>query len=176
MFRIDQTGPMPGQPRLVANDVLTREDYDVIAAALGTPIFFARKTGLIRARKANAFEQIDTLWNGRESRDIAVPGDFIVTNLSADKDVLRDASGQANIYVVRADAFSSLYEPATDFKADFIYRSRGKVDALFIAGGFDIAAPWGERQVGSVGYLLRNGSDIYGNHKDTFEATYERDT
>jgi hypothetical protein len=39
--------------------------------------------------------------------------------------------------------------------------------------GFDIMAPWGERQVGEQGYLILNGGEVYGNNTDTFEATYE---
>jgi hypothetical protein len=180
MFRIDRIGAAPGQQRLVADSVLTADDFNSIAAALGQSPFVARKTGFVLAREAVLTEAVSTQWNGIESRDVAAPGDFIVTNLTADRQIVRDASGHPNTYVVRAGKFASLYEAALTTAAapapmDTLHRARGRVDALSFSGGFDIAAPWGERQVGPVGYLLRNGDDIYGNHKDTFEATYERD-
>jgi hypothetical protein len=31
----------------------------------------------------------------------------------------------------------------------------------------------GEAQVAASGYLLRNGSEMYGNNKDTFDKTYK---
>ena len=40
-------------------------------------------------------------------------------------------------------------------------------------GGFDIAAPWGERQTTAVGYLLCNGPEVYGSSRNAFEGTYE---
>ena len=46
------------------------------------------------------------------------------------------------------------------------------VEALLFKGGFDILAPWNERQVGPSGYLLKNGDDVYGIEKSTFGKTY----
>ena len=47
------------------------------------------------------------------------------------------------------------------------------MSALSLPGGFDIVAPWGERQTGASGYLLLNGDEVYGISRDAFEATYE---
>ena len=54
-----------------------------------------------------------------------------------------------------------------------IYRAKGVVSTIPLPGGFDIAAPWGERQTATSGYLLCNGSEVYGNSRTAFEATYE---
>jgi hypothetical protein len=47
------------------------------------------------------------------------------------------------------------------------------VDAIRLPGGFDIAAPWGERQQAPSGYLILSGGEVYGNNAETFAATYE---
>jgi hypothetical protein len=47
------------------------------------------------------------------------------------------------------------------------------VDAIRLPGGFDIAAPWGERQRVPSGYLILNGSEVYGSNAEAFRATYE---
>ena len=54
-----------------------------------------------------------------------------------------------------------------------VYSAKGIVSALPLPGGFDIMAPWGERQTGSGGYLLMNGEEVYGAGTDAFEKTYE---
>ncbi len=79
-----------------------------------------------------------------------------------------------NTYVIAADRFQSLYE-ATDGRNPHgaIYRAKGVVEALHLPGGFDIVAPWGERQQAPSGYLLLNGHDVYGNNAETFRATYK---
>ena len=47
------------------------------------------------------------------------------------------------------------------------------VEALYLSGGFDILAPWGQRQIAGVGYLLSDGRDVYDNAAATFDATHE---
>ena len=42
-----------------------------------------------------------------------------------------------------------------------------------LPGGFDILAPWGERQTGAAGYLLLNGTEVSGSSWDAFAETYE---
>lgn len=179
MFQIERIGLSPELPKLVATGALNATDFDLVGVALGEPPIRACKTGLVAARQANAVERVVTHWNGKESEDTASPGDFVVTSLARDGSILRDAHGQANIYVIRAARMLELYAPVAVIKlmasdAGQAYRPIGTVDALFFAGGFDIIAPWGERQLGAAGYLVRNGGDVYGNHKDTFEATYVR--
>jgi len=79
-----------------------------------------------------------------------------------------------DIYVIAGGRFASLYEP-TEGESTFgkVYRATGVVSALSFPGGLDIAAPWGERQTTSAGYLLCNGEEVYGASTNAFEATYE---
>ena len=79
-----------------------------------------------------------------------------------------------NVYVILAERFADLYEPASrQSEHGTVHRAKGIVSALPLPGGLDIAAPWGERQTASAGYLLCNGAEVYGSNKETFEATYE---
>ncbi|HXF52884.1 MAG TPA: hypothetical protein VNK52_02060 [Hyphomicrobiaceae bacterium] len=174
MFTIERRGFFRRRNRLIAQAALTEQDFREVAARLGQPIIRARKIGFVAARKAQERETVVTRWNGQETRNTAEPGDWVVTNLSADKKVLRDKDGNTNTYVIRASKFPSLYEPLTDGTAfGALFKARGQVEAIYLSGGFDIQAPWGQKQTSRVGYLLLNAGEVYGNHKDTFEATYE---
>ena len=162
-----------GAPRLVAQEPLSAIDFQAIADALGVAPSTARKTGFVAARQAERRQNIDTWWNGLETRNVAAPGDWIVTNLSPDRTVLRDGDGHENAYVLKDDAFHRLYHRdhgATEFGE--IYRAKGEVSALYFPGGFEILAPWNETQTADCGYILLSGDEVYGNHKETFEATY----
>ena len=172
-FRIDRVGPPPGDARLVATERLGSGDFTDIAAALGETPRRARKTGFVSARVATQQQTIETQWNGKETTAVAEPGDWIATNMSADGKILRDASGDANTYVITAAKFPDLYE-RDEGKTEFgdVYRARGAVEALFFPGGFEILALWGEIQRADAGYFLLNGDEVYGNNKETFEATY----
>ena len=176
MFSLDRIGPSPGLPKLVSTDKLTPEDFAKLAAGLGIKPFKARKTGFVSVRVAAKHETIETLWNGKESSGVAEPGDKIVTNMSVARQILRDGAGHANTYVIAAAKFPDLYEP-DEGKTEFgdIYRARGHVEALYVAGGFEILAPWGETQRANAGYILFNGTDVYGNNKETFERTYRQE-
>jgi hypothetical protein len=75
-------------------------------------------------------------------------GRRIATNLSPENDVLRDASGNPNPYVIKAETFPTLYQ-AIDGENEFgsFFKARNVVDAVYLSGGFDILAPWGEKQI-----------------------------
>jgi len=163
-----------GKARLEATAALTPVDYAAIARELGRSPVRARKVGFVAARKAAARKVVETRWNGKETSNTANAGDWIVTNLTPARDVLRDGEGRENTYVVVAGRFTDLYERA-EGSNDFgdIHRAKGVVSALELPGGFDIVAPWGERQIGAAGYLLLNGSEVYGASREAFEATYE---
>jgi len=169
----------PPRPRLVATARLSAEaDFDRLAAdlaRLGCARFRARKVAFVAARQSTTLERIETRFNGKETENTAEAGDWIVTNLDAGRTVLRDAEGAANTYVIRQDTFAGLYDPDTG-GTEFgnVYKAKGVVDAVWVAGGFDILAPWGERQVAPAGYIVRNGSDVYGIHGEAFDKTYER--
>jgi hypothetical protein len=173
-FRILAMGQRQPKPRLESEAVLQEADFRAIARSLAEPVIRARKTGLISARRARTYETIETHWNGIETTNTARPGDWIVTNLTAKGRVLRDREGHVNAYVISGKRFPELYAPAQS-RAQFgaTYRAKSVVSAIRLRGGFDIKAPWGERQRARAGYLLLSGKDVYGCNAATFAATYE---
>jgi hypothetical protein len=175
MFKIVHTGPGRRDARLVANTVLTPADFQRIAEKAGRRRRLrARKTGFVAARRTTAPKAVETRWNGRETTNKAKVGDWIVTNLTPEKKPLRDREGHLNVYVIAAEGFVTLYEPAGgDSRFGAIYRAKRTVEAIRFPGGFDIVAPWGERQTAPAGYLICNGHEVYGSHAEPFAATYE---
>lgn len=172
MFHIEK-GADGAIRRLVSCEQLTRNDFRRIAEDLGVVPFRARKTSLVAATRAVRAARIETRWNGKETVATAEPGDWITTNMASDGTVLRDAECNLNVYIIKADRFPDLYDRgAGSNEHGDIYRPRGVVQALFLPGGFVIKAPWGETQRAVTGYLIDNGSEIYGNAKETFERTY----
>src|SRR6476646_418019 len=132
--------------RLVADTVLTPEQFEEVAKALGTHPIRARKIGYVAACKATRDEVVETRSNGKETTNTARAGDFIVTNLSPQRTPLRDRDGHMNVYVIEAARFPELYEPVGGESAQGpIYRAKGVVSAIPLLGGFDIMAHWGER-------------------------------
>ena len=168
-----------GDARLEADDKLTPVDFADIAEELGREPLRARKIGYVAARKADKRETdkretVETRWNGKETTNTAKPGDYIVTNLTPQRQPLRDGAGELNTYVISAARFPELYEATGEDSAlGPVYSAKGVVSALPLPGGFDIMAPWGERQTGADGYLLMNGEEVYGAGTDAFEKTYE---
>jgi hypothetical protein len=163
-----------GKAQLKSDAVLTPDDFARIAEELGETPVRARKIGYVAARKATKRERVETRWNGKETVNTAQPGDFIVTNLSPQREPLRDRERRMNVYVIAAGKFPDLYEPTSErSKEGAVYRAKGIVSALPLPGGFDLLAPWGERQRGGSGYLLLNGNEVYAAARDAFEATYE---
>jgi hypothetical protein len=163
-----------GKARLESDERLQPSHFRAIAAQLRQSPIRARKTGYVAARQARQRETVETHWNGRETTNTAQPGDWIVTNLSPQQEPLLDKDGSLNVYVIAADGFADLYEP-TDGRNEHgaIYRPKGVVEALHLPGGFDIVAPWGERQQAPAGYLILNRDEVYGNNAETFKTTYE---
>lgn len=163
-----------GKGRLESDERLQREHFRAIAAQLRQSPIRARKTGYVAARQARQRETVETRWNGKETTNTAEPGDWIVTNLSPKQEPLRDRDGSLNTYVIAAGKFLELYEPTEGRNQHgAIYRAKGVVEVLHLPGGFDIIAPWGERQQAPDGYLLLNGEEVYGNNSETFAVTYE---
>jgi hypothetical protein len=177
MHKIVHIG-VPPQAHLVAEQSLSADDFDRVVRELrdyACEPFQARKIGYVMARQATGFEAVETRFNGEAWTSEASPGDWIVTNMGNDRQVLLDGEGHANTYVVRKDRFSGIYERDTgDSPFGEVYRAKGVVDAVFLAGGFDMRAPWGDRQLASTGYLLRNGAEAYGIDKVMFDTTYRR--
>jgi hypothetical protein len=160
--------------RFAADRKLTRSDFAQLAAELAVPPLRARKIGFVAAHQATAAQRVETHWNGKETANTAQAGDWIVTNLSPQHAPLIDGHGRQNTYVIKAARFADLYEPAgAEIALGPVYRAIAVVHALRLPGGFDIVAPWGERQQIPNGYLILNGEEVYGNQAETFEATYE---
>ncbi len=176
MYRIDYLGDA-GHPRVTSTTCLDANEFAQLASELGVAIVRARKTAAILARMATAPEHIETRWNGKESEAIAKAGDWVVTALSADRRPLVDSEGHRNVYVIKGDRFFDLYEPldepASATTGGDLYRPTSEVEAIRITGGFELMAPWGEAQRADDGWLVLNGGEVYGNHRDTFAATYE---
>jgi hypothetical protein len=171
LVRID--GVLHRRVRLLATKQLTEADFRAIAIQLRTPPLRARKLGRVAARTAVISQLIETRWNGCETHQVAEAGDLIVTSLSPDGTVLRDRDGNVNSYVITADRFGRLYEACAEetcFGA--VYRPNITVQALFLSGGFELMAPWGEIQRADSGYIVLQGGEVYGNNRETFEATY----
>lgn len=173
MFTIHNASPVG--TRVTSDTTLTPEDFNAIVGQLDTHPFLARKSGLIAASACDTPTPVETRWNGRETTNLAQPGDFIATTLDKSGAPLTDAEGQRNRYVITKDKFASLYEPAGVHPSwGALYSARSAVTAVYLTGGFEIHAPWGEAQRADRGYLVLNGTDVYGNNADTFEASYER--
>lgn len=176
MYRIDYLGDA-GDPRVTSTACLDADQFAMLALELGVAIVRARKTAPISARRATSPEHIETRWNGKESEADAQAGDWVVTALAADRRRLIDSDGYRNVYVITGDRFFELYAPLEDQAAPTggdLYRPTSVVEAIRLTGGFEIVAPWGAVQRADDGWLLlRSGRDVYGNHRDTFAATYE---
>jgi hypothetical protein len=174
MFKIVHAGLGRDDVRVEADTVLTPDDFQHIARDLIRPVLRARKVSCVAARPARAGEVVETRWNGKETTNTAHAGDWVVTNLTAQQEPLRDRAGNLNVYIVAADRFAGLYEPTGErSELGAICRAKGVVDAIRLPGGFDIAAPWGERQQAPSGYLILTGGEVYGSNAETFAATYE---
>lgn len=173
-FTLEQAGATSSAVRLVAPEKLERADFYKIAERLNVKPLSARKIGYVAGRKADTEETVVTKWNGKETTNTARPGDWIVTNMSADRDVLKDKDGNANTYVIKAETFPILYDPVSgENEFGRYFKAKSIVEAVHFPGGFDILAPWGQKQTAHDGYLLLNGKEVYGNNAETFEATYD---
>lgn len=174
MFAIETSGVRKIKHRLVAGTILKRSDFKRISTRLGTTGVRARKVSFVAARTARQLEHVTTYWNGKETTNTARRGDVIVTSLTRRRTVLRDKRGNANQYVIKAKTFRKIYggAPGRNRFGKF-FQSKSIVTAIYLSGGFDIIAPWGQRERAPKGYLLLNGNAVYGNNAQTFEATYD---
>lgn len=177
-FKIESAGNPAGLPRLVSATKLSPDDFLAIADALGSRPVRAKKTGFVSARRSAVQTEIETRWNGRESSITAEPGDWIVTNMTSKRELMRDGQGCLNVYAIRAAAFPSLYvqDGGTTPEGD-VYRAISEVDVIALPGGFEIVPPWakipGDIQSSDAGYLILSRGEVYGNAKETFDSTYE---
>jgi hypothetical protein len=173
MFTIESKGIFARKKRVVAPNALSPAEFQKVADQIGRKPVVARKIGFVAARMADQIVTIETRWEGRETTNSANPGDWIVTNLTPDQKVLRDRDGCENTYVISADVFPKKYvESSGENEYGKFFRAKGVVEAVYLSGGFDLLAPWGQKQTADVGYLVLNGGEVYGNNAKTFDATY----
>ena len=159
--------------KLTATAILTEADFEAIAGELGTSPATATKVGYVSARVAETATPVETRWNGKETDNVAKPGDWIVTNLTLEKEILRDDDGNANTYVIEASRFDDLYQiDEGETEHGQVYRAIAEIESLAFPAGLDIVAPWGAQQTAASGYLVRNGSDIYAIAEEAFRETY----
>jgi hypothetical protein len=173
MVHIKKIGLLWRRSRVISDAAIREDEFWALVGQADGNHFRARKSAPIAARRVSQPEVLTTIWNGAETLNRAETGDWIATTLGSDGTALRDRSGNVNEYVIKAERFQQLYaEAAGQSVAGSLFEARGEVVAIYFAGGFDIVAPWGERQEAASGYLLLNGGEVYGNAKETFEMTY----
>lgn len=153
---------------------LTPEDFDGIAGSIGIAPSRARKIGFVTAVQLAHDDVVITRWNSEVAKREAKAGDWVVTNLDANKVAITDGRGNLNRYSMSQSEFARLYV-ATRQAPDGapVYAPKTVVDVLPCFGGLEIMAPWGMVQKIGKAYLMRNGDQVYGNDYKSFVATYE---
>lgn len=129
----------------------------------GAAVF--RKTARLAQDKieiAKAEQEVVTVIAGKpETRNMAKPGDYIVTGTLGER------------YVILGNRFDRLYEPDPSRPGEF--RSRGTVQAVLLSEPVTFKAPWGEQQkIEAGGVMVKNGDDVYGIAEAAFAETYGR--
>ena len=124
-----------------------------------------RKTARLSQDKievAKAEQEVVTVLAGKpETKNVAKPGDYIVTGTLGER------------YVVAGNRFDRLYEADPGKPGEF--RSKGTVLAVLLTEPVTFKAPWGEQQrIDAGGVLVKNGEDIYGIAEQAFAETYGR--
>lgn len=143
---------------------VTAGDFDFSEA----PIF--RKTAMLRkadVTTADREQEVETTIDGAtETRNVARPGDRIVTGTQGER------------YVIRADRFDQLYEEDPHDASRYI--SLNRVRALQVPEAVEIMAPWGELQRtpagGYVVQALSSPQDVYLIEHKAFMQTYAPDS
>ena len=178
-FTISETA---SGPRLSSDQRLSADvDFEAIIrdlATRGSSLFQAVKAAPVAARQIPEESRdilVRTCINGSETINTAKPSDWIVTSLDIDARPMQDRQGMKNVYVVKDDRFHTIYDLSAHSTEDgIICHPKGEkpIDVLAFPGGFDIVAPWGERQQASSGVIVRKAGDVYGIHIEAFQKTY----
>ncbi len=160
--------------RLTSTAPLSAEDFETIAKKIGYDI--RRKIGFVAAVKTTEPTRVITYRKGKETENIAQPGDFIVTNLVPQTlEPITNTWGQPDQYVIRASRLAELYDCLDDKETEFgtVFKAKSIVKTIYFPKGFDIVPPWSGRQIGDEGYLFLNGSEVYGCEAQVCHQTYE---
>ena len=128
-----------------------------------------RKFQSVHARVATKKESVVTLTpSGRETINLANPGDYIIRQLDDEQ------------YVLSKEKFESRYTQTSVTDGDWrIYEPTGKIRAYRYWGPYMyFEAPWGEKTVLNNGDFLASPldlSEIYRIDQKSFEQTYVED-
>ncbi len=151
------------------DDLLDLTTPEMTAKLAEAPIY--RKNAIVEAQQVTEQTTVTTkLADGTEETvNTAEAGDYIVTNPSGEK------------YVLKPDNFAKRYEPMEDGK----FRAKGMSRAFVnpTGGPISIMAPWGEVQKGGPDCMIATvydpehpdeiGSDRYIIGGDEFKQTFE---
>ena len=131
------------------------------------------KCGEVRARRVSVATAVATILadGRRETSNVAVPGDYIVTAPGGER------------YVVKPDVFAARYEPKSGTRD--VYLARGEIVAVPnpLGRAVHLVAPWGEVQSGSADCMIADAFDPvtkkragrpYIIDRAEFEKTYSR--
>ena len=160
--------------RLTSTAPVSAEDFEAIARKIGYDI--RRKIGFVAVVTATESTKVITYRKGKETENIAQPGDFIVTNLVPQTlEPITNDQGQPDQYVIRTDRFPELYDRLDGKETEFgaVFKAKSIVKTIYFPKGFDIVPPWSGRQIGDEGYLFLNGSEVYGCDAQVCHQTYE---
>ena len=118
-----------------------------------------KKSVEIKARQAISQEKVKTELDA--TKNIAEPGDWIVTNPGGEQ------------YVIKPEKFAKLYEKKENEPGIFV--SKGvPVRAIRTEKNITFTAPWGEKQsVKAGGCVIDNNGERYGIDGKTFDETYK---
>jgi hypothetical protein len=95
--------------RVSSSTALAHDALHAIARRIGGRVVGAVKTAPVRAVRARAGQVVETNWNGKETRNTAKEGDWVVTALTQRGKVLRDKQGNENTWIVSDSTFTSRY-------------------------------------------------------------------
>lgn len=166
--------------RLISDTPLTPEAFHDEARRRGRIIGSYRKLGFFAARPSPGGQVVETAWNGRAMQSVLRNGDVVLTAVAEDGAPLVGSDGRPNTLSLRRDRFEELFEvePAAAPNAETdaaVYRSASVIEAFYLPGGFDIAAPWGGRQTARRGYLLAEDGVVFGCRAATFKQVYRKE-
>lgn len=165
----------PGVERLAASAKLSNAEFQQIASSMSVVPLNAKKTGIVAACVARQQMVVETVWESESTSSTAKVGDWIVTSLDRRGGYLLDSLERRNVYVIPSERFPHLYKRIPGENSGnplFEARDERTVQAIAFEGGIDIIAPWGSRQVMDRGYLVSNGTEVYGNEARSFLETY----
>ncbi len=171
--------------RLMAQTILTEQDFRDIASQTGKTIQVLAKKGLVALRFATGAGTLTTYNDtGLETPNSYQAGDAIVTRLNTDGTVARGYENHPNSYIVKRaniDTLFDLVKGNQEVRDDGQYyglRYVGKniVEAISFENGLSIIAPWGQQQSidGQIGWLFysRLTGEVYGCD-EAGKAAYE---